>query len=125
MGRKMSLENGFKFKSIFYDKKIIHSMTYDETDFLLSQVNEEISLASGFIFNFSKQLKNRELVPESVTKKLRYKDALVYFLKDLKEEMNSKRIGIERSFFNVCRESMSEEEFNNYFSEAEKLSIGV
>jgi hypothetical protein len=92
---------------------------------LLSQVSEEILLASGFIFNFSTQLKNREEVPESVTKKLRYKDALVYFSKDLKEEMNKKRIGIERCFLNVCREKMNEEEFNGYFSEAEKISIGV
>jgi hypothetical protein len=121
----MSLENGFKFKSIFYDKKSIQSMTYDELDFLISQVNDDINKASDFIYPYSNQLKNREEVPEQVTKKLKYKDACVYFSKDLKEELNNKRIGIERSFLNICREKMDEEEFNMYFNEAEKISIGV
>jgi len=100
-------------------------MTYDELDFLISQVNDDILKASEFIYPYSSQLKDRKEVPESVTRKLKYKDACVYFLKDLKEELNSKHIGIEKSFLKVCKEKMEEEEFNSYFNEAEKLSIGV
>lgn len=121
----MSLDKPFKFKEISYDKKSINTMTYDELCFLISQVNDDIDSSSRFIFPYSVNLKNREQVPESVIKKLRYKDACIYFLKDLKEELNNKKIGIEKAFFNVCREKMEEEEFNMYFNEAEKISTGV
>lgn len=122
----MSLEKGFKFRSFFYDQKIISSMTYDEVEFLITQVNEEIETASTYIFPYSEQLKNRDLtLPKDVTNKLRYKDALVYFSKDLKQEINHKKMSIEKAFFKVCQEKMDEQEFSNYFGEAEKISLGV
>ncbi len=100
-------------------------MTYDELCYLISQVNDDIESSSKFIFPYSNNLKNREQVPDTVIKKLRYKDACIYFLKDLKEELNGKKMGIEKAFFNICREKMEEEEFNSYFGEAEKISTGV
>ena len=122
----MSLEKGFKFKSYFYDSNSISSMTYDELDFLINQVNEEIIEASTYIFPYSDQLKNRDqTLPKDVTNKLRYKDALVYFSKDLKKELNQKRMSIEKAFFKVCSEKMNEQDFAMYFVEAEKISTGV
>jgi hypothetical protein len=87
----MSLDRGFKFRSYFYDQKIIDSMTYDELSLLIDQVYEEIKDAKDFIEPFSNDLKSRLEVPENVKRKLKYKDAIVYFSKDLKEIQSKKR----------------------------------
>lgn len=121
----MSLERGFKFKGDFFDSSIIGNMSYDELDFLISQVVEEIKDASEFIFSFGNDLKAHNEVPESVKRKLKYKDALVYFSRDLRKSLFNKKISIERAFFTVCKDRMDESEFNEYLIEANKLSIGV
>jgi len=120
----MSLQNGFKFRSIFYDEKMIGTMNYDEVSFLIEQVSEEIQKSGEYIYPYSKQLKNREEVPEQITKKLHYKDALIYFSRDLKEILNKKKMNIEKAFFKVAQEKLEENVFNEIFGEVEKLIIG-
>ena len=117
----MSLETGFKYKDFVYDIKTVSILTYDELMLLIERVTDDINSCQEFISPFSAELKARTDVPENVMKKLRYKDALNYFVKELKECLHNKKIGIEKAFLKVCREPMDEVEFASYFSEAEKL----
>jgi len=119
----MSLETGFKFKDYVFNTEIVSNLTYDELVLLIERVTEDINSCQEFISPYSAELKSRSTVPENVMKKLRYKDALGYFNKELKECLHFKKIGIEKAFFIVCKETMEDIEFATYFSEAEKLHI--
>ena len=57
-------------------------------------------------------------------KKLKYKDALVYFSRDLKKKLHEKKVNIERTFMYVCKQKLSEELFNEIYAEAERLRTG-
>lgn len=118
----MNLEKGFKFLGDYFDVTIVTQMSYDELEFLIEQVSQEINKTIEIIKPFELDLKNGKECPDHIVKKLKYKDALSYFQKDLRECLVNKKRSIERKFFQVCQEEMDEEQFEEIKSKAEKLS---
>jgi hypothetical protein len=120
-GVKMLVDRGFKFKDVFYDKSLVDSMTYDDVENLISNVETEIKSASEYIFPYSEKLKARSKVPDSVKRKLLYKDACIHFQRDLKEELKNKKIDIERAFFRCAFTILDTETYNLILEEAKKI----
>jgi hypothetical protein len=118
-----TLEKGFKFRDDFYNTEIVSKMNYNDQELLIKNVNEEINVISDVIAPYSDSLKvvGKEGVPEHIVKKLKYKDALIYFVRDLKESIFFKSKDAEKRFVEICRDRLSVEDFEEIWKE----SLGV
>ena len=116
--------DGFVYKGTFYDKKNLGKMSYAEIEYLIETIQKDIDSNSEIILPYTDKLRSSKTeisdVPENIIKKLKYKDALNHFIKTLKDCRFEKKISIERAFIDVCRESMEEENFQEFYSLAEK-----
>jgi len=118
-----TLEKGFKFRDDFYNVEIVSKMNYDQQELLIKNVNEEINVISEVIAPFSDALKivDKGEAPSHIVKKLKYKDALIYFVRDLKESLFFKNKDTEKRFVEICRERLTPEDFKEIWNE----SLGV
>jgi hypothetical protein len=114
----ITLERGFKFSNMFYDLQIVNSMNSKEIGLLINRVDSEIALITHQIVPFSEAIKNKEVFPEYIRGKVRYKDALIYFVKDLKECLFYKEKEVPVKFMEICKERLSEEDYNDILNEA-------
>ena len=114
----------FVYKGYLFSKEVLDKTSYDELEYLIDTIKEDIKSNSDLILPYVDRLRSGKGdltdVPEHIVKKLKYKDALNHFLSTLKEAFLERKIDINRAFIEVCRENMEEDTFKEFLTLAEK-----